>query len=75
MEKRNLLEEDELLTPEELAEMLKMSVFFIYRETSRRNRGIFTDLIPPHIKIGGAVRFRSSSVVRWLEEKESGTAA
>ena len=61
---------EELFTPEDLAELFKVSVEFVYRETSRRNRGFSSDLIPPHLKIGGRVRFLKSTAMEWLKAKE-----
>lgn len=56
-------EADGLLTVEELAGYLGVSVSTIY---NRRYRG---DDLPPSYRIGKAVRYRRRDVEAWLEEQ------
>jgi excisionase family DNA binding protein len=56
---------DLLLKPQELAEMLRMGVDWVYAET-RANR-------IPHIMLGRYPRYRLSRIEKWLTELEAGT--
>lgn len=58
---------EKLLNENELAELFQNSVL-----TIRRNRSAHPERLPPHIKIGSSVRYRLSSVLKWLEEHEVG---
>ncbi len=58
---------EKLITENELAELFQNSVL-----TIRRNRSAHPERLPPHIKIGSSVRYRLSSVLKWLEEHEVG---
>ena len=58
---------EELLDEQDLAKLLKISIF-----TVRRNRCIAPDRLPPHVKFGSAVRYRLNSVLKWLEDHEVG---
>lgn len=51
---------DELLTPAELAKILKRPVETLNRDRSR-GRGM------PYIKLNGSIRYRVSDLERWLE--------
>lgn len=53
---------EELLTIEELSDKLKVSKSTVYR-------WVHYDFIP-HIKLGGAVRFKEKSVDKWLRDRE-----
>jgi excisionase family DNA binding protein len=53
---------EELLTIEELSDKLKISKSTVYR-------WVHYDFIP-HIKLGGAVRFKEKSVDKWLRDRE-----
>lgn len=53
---------EELLTIEELSDKLKVSKSTVYR-------WVHYDFIP-HIKLGGAVRFKEKSVAKWLQDRE-----
>lgn len=48
-----------LLTPEELAEYLGISVHTIYQMTSKRRI--------PYIKVGRLIRFSESEIQQWLD--------
>jgi excisionase family DNA binding protein len=56
-----------LLAPRDLAEILHVSVGHIYRLIRRR--------CVPFVKIGGAVRFRSESIDKWIAQQEIVTVA
>jgi excisionase family DNA binding protein len=64
------MHEDELLTPPELAEMLKVPVSWIYART-RRRRG---DRLP-HIRLGKYIRFIEADVYRYLERQKEVSGA
>ena len=51
-----------LLTPAELAAMLKVSRGHIFRLVSQRR--------VPFCKLGGSLRFRSESIERWIAGQE-----
>jgi excisionase family DNA binding protein len=53
---------DELLTVSEVAAVLKVPVSWVYERTRRFG----TDQIP-HFKLGKYLRFRWSTVQKWLE--------
>ena len=59
-----------LLTPEELGEVLGISVHTIYSKTSRRNREHTKVELPPFIKIGKLVRFPWQDFLEWLRKQE-----
>jgi excisionase family DNA binding protein len=52
------------LTPEQVAEMLQLSVKSVYR--------IAKDPTFPALKIGGSVRFPRERLLRWLRDREQG---
>ena len=56
---------DPLLTPEETAERLRISVRTLARWRLEGGG-------PRYAKLGGSVRYRSSSVDAWVEEREVG---
>ena len=56
---------EKLLTENELADFLEVSVL-----TIRRNRSAAPYRLPPHVKFGASVRYRLTTVLRWLEEHE-----
>lgn len=59
---------EQLLTPQELAQLLRLSLQTIY---NRRNQG--GDL-PPAVHIGRLVRYKPADVEAWLD-RQSGTQA
>jgi excisionase family DNA binding protein len=67
--------QDEILTVNEVAELLKMSREQVYEQT--RNRARVRNAHPiPAIRINGNLRFRRSDIERWLDrlsESERGT--
>ena len=60
------LEKNEFLTPDELAEKLKVNKSWVYRQT--RQKG--SDSIP-RIRAGKYLRFNLPSVLDWLEQKSA----
>ena len=58
---------DELLTVEEVAELLKVSRSWVYEHT--RARGVPASERLPHIKVGKYVRFDARAVRAFLEKK------
>ncbi|MDA2935358.1 helix-turn-helix domain-containing protein [Acidobacteria bacterium AH-259-D05] len=59
----------EVFTPEDLAELLNVSVWTIYAKTSKRNRKHSNFDLPKFFKLGKLVRFHRDDVVRWLESR------
>jgi excisionase family DNA binding protein len=59
-----LPEADRLLTAEVVAEMVGVTVDYIWALCR-------ADEIP-HLRLGRALRFRRSSVLKWIEEREQG---
>lgn len=55
-----------VLTEEQVAEMLQISVYTL---AEHRKNGCGE--APPHVKVGGKVRYVKGTVERWLKEKES----
>lgn len=55
----------ELLSAEELAELLKVPVSWIYNATRGRAKQKI-----PHIKVGRYTRFQESAVREWLESQK-----
>jgi len=55
---------DELLTPAELAEELKVPRTWIYTRTKYRGEGAI-----PRIHVGKYIRFRREEVMAWLERQ------
>ena len=54
---------DTLLTPREVAEMLRVPISWVYERTRRHGTARL-----PHIKIGKYLRFRKEDVLGWLDE-------
>ncbi len=54
--------DDDLLTPGEVAQLLKVPISWVYERT--RRRGI--DRLP-HFKLGKYLRFSEREIVAWLE--------
>lgn len=59
---------DELFTPPELAERLKIPLPILYRWNH-------TGTGPPLIRLGVHVRYRSSDVDRWLDQRAKNSKA
>jgi excisionase family DNA binding protein len=53
----------DILTPDDVAAWLRVSVKWLYDHTSRSKP------IVPHLKLGGHLRFRRGDVERWLDEQ------
>ncbi len=60
----------EVLTPEDLAEVLGVSVWTIYSKTSKRNRDHVTMELPPFFRMGKLVRFWRKDLISWLESRK-----
>lgn len=60
----------EVLTPEELAELLGISVWTVYAKTSRRNRGNTSIELPPFFRLGKLIRFYRKDLVSWLDSRK-----
>ena len=65
----NPLTEKEVLTPEDLAELLGVSVWTIYAKTSKRNREHTRIDLPPFFRMGKLVRFWRKDLISWLESR------
>lgn len=59
--------DDELLTVEEVAGLLKVPTSWVYE----RCRGCASDPLP-HVKLGKYLRFRKSDLLRYLEKWQRG---
>jgi len=61
----NLMSKEQLLTPEEAAEILRttVGVLAVWRSTGRVNLRF--------IKLGGKVLYRLSAIIEYLDENES----
>jgi len=62
--KRIVSDEDEILTPTELADLFKIPKTKIYQMTMRTGPGSI-----PRFKVGRDLRFRKSQVVAWFESQ------
>ena len=58
--------DEQLLTPDELARVLKVPTTWIYSRTRNANSNGF----PVH-KIGKYIRFSAGEVLNWLREQEN----
>ena len=58
---------DSLLTVEDVAELLKLPVSWIYERTRRRGIGRI-----PGFRLGKYWRFRRAEVLEWLEQQRAG---
>jgi len=56
---------DEILTVEQVAAELQVTKWTVYNLVSRP-----TNAALPHVRVGKQLRFRKSSVERWLAEHE-----
>lgn len=64
----NTLRPEDILTPEELAERLKVSKSWVFEQT--RNRAKIRNAHPlPCIRLGKYLRFSWSQVSEWLSQK------
>jgi excisionase family DNA binding protein len=59
---RPSVEADRLLTVQEVAELLRVPVSWVYERTRRRG-----DKQLPHMKMGKYLRFRRADVLGWLD--------
>jgi predicted DNA-binding transcriptional regulator AlpA len=69
-ENNDLTHLKEVMTPDDLAEVLGISVWTIYAKTSKRNRGHVHVDLPPFFRIGKLVRFWRRDLVLWLESRK-----
>jgi predicted DNA-binding transcriptional regulator AlpA len=60
----------EVLTPEDLAAILGLSVWTVYAKTSKRNRDHSNLNLPPFFRIGKLIRFWRRDLLLWLESRE-----
>ena len=61
--------DQEILTPEDAAELLRLEPSQVYELT--RSRAVSRHAHPiPHLKVGKALRFRRSSLLAWLAALE-----
>jgi excisionase family DNA binding protein len=59
------MEKDELLTTKEIADMLRVSVSWVYAHTGRKGS-------MPVVRVGKYMRFRYAEVLLWLELEREG---
>ena len=67
------LDHAHILTPEQLAERLKVQVSFIY-ENTRKRAGVRNADPLPCIRMGKYLRFYWPEVEKWLERRQGGRA-
>ena len=60
----------EVLTAEDLAELLGISVWTIYAKTSKRNREHCAVDLPPFFRMGKLIRFYRKDLISWLESRK-----
>jgi excisionase family DNA binding protein len=60
------LEPNELMTVEEIAAFLKVSISWVYERTRRHGMERL-----PHMKLGKYLRFSLAEVASWLEKQRS----
>lgn len=64
------LDPSDILTPEELAERLKVSRSWVFEQT--RNRAKVRNALPmPCIRLGKYIRFSWCSVCEWMAQKNA----
>jgi excisionase family DNA binding protein len=63
-----MIDPNDILTPEELAERLKVKRIWIFEMTRQRQRNPI-----PHYKVGRYLRFNWKDVGAWLESTKEGT--
>jgi len=56
----------EIMTPEEVALLLRVGLSFVYEKSRRRQRNPI-----PTCRIGRYLRYRRSAVLAWLEQQEA----
>lgn len=56
----SLVPSEKLLTPQEVAQWVGVSISWVYDHTKR------ADPILPHLRLGGTLRFRRSDIEAWL---------
>jgi predicted DNA-binding transcriptional regulator AlpA len=60
----------EVLTPEDLAEILGISVWTVYAKTSKRNRDQTNLDLPPFFRMGKLIRFWRRDLISWLKSRD-----
>jgi hypothetical protein len=66
----HMLDPADILTPEELAERLKVSKSWIFEQTRQRAR-VRNKNVMPCIRLGKYIRFNWVAVCTWMEENNS----
>lgn len=59
----------ELLTIQEVADILRVPVSWIYARTRQRDENTI-----PHLKVGKYLRFEEAKVMTWLKERQNNRA-
>ncbi len=65
-----MLTNEEILTPEEVASLLRVSESWVYEKSRRRCRDPL-----PCFRIGRYIRFSRAAVMNWLESTATGNGA
>lgn len=60
---------NDILTPNDVANWLQVSLKWLYDHTSRSTP------IVPHVRLGGHLRFRRAHIENWLEAQAQGSTA
>ena len=60
----------EVLTPDDLAELLGISVWTVYSKTSKRNRDQTNVALPKFFKIGKLIRFAKKDVLEFIDSRK-----
>ncbi len=69
MDKSDTLIAKRVLTPDDLAEELGISIHSIYQKTSKKNRQNTNLQLPKFFYIGKLIRFYREDVIDWLESR------
>jgi len=59
-----------VLTPEDMADLLAVSIHTIYAATSKRKRASVQIELPPWFHVGRFVRWYRQDVIKWLNTRE-----
>lgn len=65
-----MLTNEQILTPEEVAALLRVSESWVYEKSRRRCRDPL-----PCFRIGRYIRFSRAAVMKWLESTATGNGA
>ena len=64
--------EDDLLTPQDVADKLKVKVDTIYEWTRTRKNGQEREPLIPHVKVGSKTRFERAAIDAFIKSRRKG---